>query len=239
VYELDNLPEICFKLRQHQQRRKRLSKEVMAKNYVSNSSESTRLFRNGVLEGLSKVHFTVPLFIYVPTVAFFIYRSFSEGIGILAFVGYMAFGLAVWTATEYVLHRFIFHYVPKQKWALRLHFIFHGVHHDYPRDKMRLVMPPSASIPLAVIFYALFAWIFKSSAILHAFFPGFLIGYLIYDMLHYAMHHHNFKNGWMKKAKQHHMLHHYQDSTKGFGVSSVIWDKVLNSDFTKNEQNLV
>jgi sterol desaturase/sphingolipid hydroxylase (fatty acid hydroxylase superfamily) len=206
----------------------------MAKNYVSNSSESIRMFRNGLLENLSKVHFTVPLYIYVPTVAYFIYRSFSEGINGLAFFGYMAFGLAVWTATEYVLHRFIFHYIPKQKWALRLHFIFHGVHHDYPRDKMRLVMPPSASIPLAVIFYSLFAWLFNDAAALHAFFPGFLIGYLIYDMLHYAMHHHNFKSGLMKKIKQHHMLHHYQDATKGFGVSSVIWDKVLNSDFNKD-----
>lgn len=211
----------------------------MAKNYVSNSSESTRMFKSGLLEGLSKVHFTVPLYIYVPTVGFFIYKSFSEGISVLTFIAYMALGLAIWTATEYVLHRFIFHYIPKQKWALRLHFIFHGVHHDFPRDKMRLVMPPSASIPLAILFYSLFAWLIKDKASLHAFFPGFLIGYLIYDMLHYAMHHHNFKSGFMKRVKQHHMLHHYQDATKGFGVSSAIWDKVLRSDFNKDTHNLV
>jgi sterol desaturase/sphingolipid hydroxylase (fatty acid hydroxylase superfamily) len=211
----------------------------MAKNYVSNSSESTRMFKSGLLEGLSKVHFTVPLYIYVPTVGFFVYKSFSQGISGLTFIAYMALGLAVWTATEYVLHRFIFHYIPKQKWALRLHFIFHGVHHDFPRDKMRLVMPPSASIPLAILFYSLFALLIKDKASLHAFFPGFLIGYLIYDMLHYAMHHHNFKSGLMKRVKQHHMLHHYQDATKGFGVSSAIWDKVLRSDFNKDTHNLV
>lgn len=211
----------------------------MAKNYVSNSSESTRMFKSGLLEGLSKVHFTVPLYIYVPTVGFFIYKSFSEGISGLTFIAYMALGLAIWTATEYVLHRFIFHYIPRQKWALRLHFIFHGVHHDYPRDKMRLVMPPSASIPLAILFYSLFAWLIKDKASLHAFFPGFLIGYLIYDMLHYAMHHHNFKSGLMKRVKQHHMLHHYQDATKGFGVSTAIWDKMLRSDFNKDTHNLV
>jgi len=197
------------------------------------------MFKSGLLEGLSKVHFSVPLFIYVPTVGFFIYKSFSEGISGLAFIGYMALGLAIWTATEYVLHRFIFHYIPKQKWALRIHFIFHGVHHDYPRDKMRLVMPPSASIPLAILFYSLFAWLIKDEASLHAFFPGFLIGYLIYDMLHYAMHHYNFKSGLMKRVKQHHMLHHYQDATKGFGVSTAIWDKVLRSDFNKDTHNLV
>ncbi|SFD53785.1 Fatty acid hydroxylase superfamily protein [Chitinophaga sp. CF118] len=206
----------------------------MAKNYVSNSSESVRMFKNGLLEGVSKVHFTVPLYIYVPVICYFIYQSFSEGISVPGFMGYLAFGLILWTATEYVLHRFIFHYIPKPKWALRLHFIFHGVHHDYPRDKKRLVMPPSVSIPLAVGFYFLFARLISWKAGLYAFFPGFLIGYLIYDMLHYAMHHYNFKSGIMKKIKQHHMLHHYQDATKGFGVSSSLWDKVLHSDFSND-----
>lgn len=206
----------------------------MAKNYVSNSSASTRMFKNGLMESLSKVHFTVPLYIYVPTIAYFFYHSWSEGITLLTFFEYFALGLLVWTATEYVLHRFIFHYVPKSSWALRLHFIFHGVHHDFPRDKMRLVMPPSASLPLAVGFYFLFAWLIPSKAGLHTFFAAFLIGYLFYDMMHYAMHHYNFKSGLMKKIKQHHMLHHYQDATKGFGVSSVLWDKVLNSDFDKD-----
>ncbi|GGH75081.1 sterol desaturase/sphingolipid hydroxylase (fatty acid hydroxylase superfamily) [Filimonas zeae] len=203
----------------------------MAKNYVSNSTESTRMFKSGLLEALSKVHFTVPLFIFIPIIGVFIYLSFNEGIAILSFLGYLALGLLVWTITEYILHRYIFHYVPKAKWALRLHFIFHGVHHDYPRDRMRLVMPPSASLPLATLFYFLFSLCFSVKAHFYAFFPGFLIGYLIYDMLHYAMHHYNFKSGLMKKVKQHHMLHHYQDQTKGFGVSSELWDKIFHSGF--------
>lgn len=204
----------------------------MSKNYVSNSTESTRMFKSDLLEGLSKVHFTVPLYIFIPIIGFFVYLSFNEGINILAFLGYLALGLGVWTITEYILHRFIFHYVPKAQWALRLHFIFHGVHHDYPRDRMRLVMPPSASLPLATLFYFLFSLFFNVKANLYAFFPGFLIGYLIYDMLHYAMHHYNFKSGIMKKIKQHHMLHHYQDEKKGFGVSSDLWDKIFRSGFT-------
>lgn len=202
------------------------------KNYVSNSEESVRMFKAGWMEGLSKVHFTVPLYIFIPAIGFFIYKAFAEGVGVLPFLGYLLVGFGVWTITEYVLHRWIFHFVPKSKWGLRIHFIFHGVHHDYPRDKMRLVMPPSASLPLALLFYFLFSLFFKEKAHLYSFFPGFLIGYLIYDMLHYAMHHYNFKSGLMKKIKQHHMLHHYQDPEKGFGVSSAIWDKIFHSDFT-------
>jgi sterol desaturase/sphingolipid hydroxylase (fatty acid hydroxylase superfamily) len=93
-------------------------------------------------------------------------------------------------------------------------------------------MPPSASIPLATLFYLLFSTLLPKP-LLFAFFPGFLLGYLIYDMMHYAMHHHNFKNPLLKKIKQHHMLHHYQDSTKGYGVSSSLWDIILQSNFTR------
>ncbi len=213
----------------------RLQKRIlMKKNYISNSEESIRMFKSNLLEILSKVHFSVPLFIYIPAIIFFSWQSFRQGTGGWEFIAFFAIGLFVWTITEYVLHRFIFHYYPSSGWGRRIHFIFHGVHHDYPRDKKRLVMPPSASIPLAALFYFLFS-LFFPAARLYAFFPGFLLGYLIYDMMHYAMHHYNFKSTIMKKIKQHHMLHHYQDASKGFGVSSSLWDIVSGSGFPKKE----
>jgi sterol desaturase/sphingolipid hydroxylase (fatty acid hydroxylase superfamily) len=203
----------------------------MKKNYVSNSEDSIKLFKNNIFDSLSKVHFTVPLFLFIPTILFFCYQAFEDNLAILTFSGYFGAGIVVWTITEYFLHRFIFHYHPSSDFGKQLHFIFHGVHHDYPRDKKRLVMPPSASIPLATLFYFLFS-LFLTKTHLFAFFPGFLLGYLIYDMMHYAMHHHNFKNPLLKKIKQHHMLHHYQDSSKGYGVSSSLWDIILHSNFS-------
>jgi len=204
----------------------------MKKNYVSNAEDSIKLFKNDLLNSLSKVHFTVPLYIFIPVIAFFTYRSFAYHISAGDFIIYFLAGLVVWTVTEYLLHRFIFHYEPTSDFGKKMHFIFHGVHHDYPRDKKRLVMPPSASIPLAIMFYFLFS-LFLQQQFLFAFFAGFILGYLVYDMLHYAMHHHNFKNPVLKKIKQHHMLHHYQDSTKGYGVSSSLWDIILKSGFNK------
>jgi sterol desaturase/sphingolipid hydroxylase (fatty acid hydroxylase superfamily) len=192
------------------------------------------MFKSGWMELLSKVHFTVPLYIYIPVIAYLTYLSISAGT-VIAYLGFLVLGFAVWTAAEYLLHRYIFHFVPKSKWGLRLHFIFHGVHHDYPKDRMRLVMPPSASIPMALILYFFFSLFFSVQTNLFAFFAGFLIGYLIYDMLHYAMHHYNFKSGLMKKIKQHHMLHHYSDPAKGYGVSSALWDKIFRSDFEKEK----
>jgi sterol desaturase/sphingolipid hydroxylase (fatty acid hydroxylase superfamily) len=172
---------------------------------------------------------------YLPVVLFFAYKGIVEpNMTALMFIGMFIVGLISWTLFEYVLHRWIFHYVPKAKWALRLHFIFHGVHHDYPNDVKRLVMPLSVSVPLALgVYFALRA--FMPPVYLYPFFSAFVLGYIFYDTVHYALHHFNFKGEVWKKIKKHHMLHHYSDSTKGFGVSSELWDKVLNSGFSKKK----
>jgi sterol desaturase/sphingolipid hydroxylase (fatty acid hydroxylase superfamily) len=205
----------------------------MKKKYVSNSQESVRMFKSNLLESLSKVHFTVPLFIFVPVIIFCVYKDFQNGMAAVNFLWLFFSGLFVWTFAEYIMHRFVFHYMPKDKpWALRLHFIFHGVHHDYPSDAKRLVLPPSVSIPLATGFFFLFNALLPVNYVF-GFFPGFIIGYLIYDETHYAIHHFNFKGSIWKKIKQHHMLHHYQDPDRGYGVSSPLWDKVFRSDFER------
>jgi sterol desaturase/sphingolipid hydroxylase (fatty acid hydroxylase superfamily) len=205
----------------------------MKKNFVSNGRESTRMFKSDLLESLSKVHFTVPLFIYIPVIIYFIYSAFAlHHNSAMIFIASILGGLLFWTLTEYVLHRFVFHFEPRSKWGRRIHFIFHGVHHDYPNDAMRLVMPPSVSIPLATGFY----FLFQAMLPLHyvpGFFAAFMSGYLFYDISHYAMHHATFKSAFWKRLKQHHMLHHYTDATKGYGVSSALWDKIFRSDFEK------
>jgi sterol desaturase/sphingolipid hydroxylase (fatty acid hydroxylase superfamily) len=205
----------------------------MKKNFVSNSTESSRMFQSGLLESLSKVHFSVPLIIYIPVIGYFLYKAIVVVQNdVLTFLASFGGGLLFWTFTEYVLHRFVFHFEPESSWGRKLHFIFHGVHHDYPNDAMRLVMPPSVSIPLATGFYFLFQWVLPAYA-LPAFFAAFMAGYLFYDISHYALHHATFKNAFWKKLKQHHMLHHYTDPNKGYGVSSALWDKIFRSDFEK------
>jgi len=204
----------------------------MKKNFISNSSESIRMFNNDLFENLSKVHYYIPLIFYVPVISFLIWQSFAiEQMDLIHFIEWMAIGLFIWTIAEYIMHRWVFHFYPKSKIGKRIHFIFHGVHHDYPNDAKRLVMPLSASIPMALALYFVFLFVFPST--IYAFFSGFLLGYLAYDMMHYALHHANFKSAFWKRLKQHHMLHHYSDSTKGYGVSSVLWDKILGSDFIK------
>lgn len=206
------------------------------KNYVSNSTESVRMFKNDFLESLTKIHYSVPIIFWVPVIIYFIWKSYTdESMSAGSVALYFLFGLAFWTLAEYVLHRWVFHFEPKSAWGQRIHFIFHGVHHDYPKDRLRLVMPLSASIPMASIIYVLFS-LFFAEYTLSAFFSGFLLGYLIYDECHYAMHHANFKSGLFKRIKDHHMLHHYSDPEKGFGVSSYIWDLIFGSGFSKKSK---
>jgi sterol desaturase/sphingolipid hydroxylase (fatty acid hydroxylase superfamily) len=200
------------------------------KNFVSNSTESTRMFKSGFLEIFSKVHYTVPLYIFIPTIFYFGWKGITiPGISAISILLSLIAGLTFWTLTEYVLHRFVFHFVPNSGWGKRLHFIFHGVHHDYPNDTMRLVMPPSMSVPLATLFYLLFNATIPA-LYLNTFFAAFLAGYLCYDMFHYAFHHGNFNNPILKKLKQHHMLHHYTDSDHGYGVTSILWDVIFRSE---------
>jgi sterol desaturase/sphingolipid hydroxylase (fatty acid hydroxylase superfamily) len=205
----------------------------MKKNFVSNSTESIRIFRSGFLESLSKVHYSVPLIIFIPIISYFIYRAVAVTYtNVLTLIASGILGLFAWTLTEYIMHRFVFHFEPKSAVGKRLHFLFHGVHHDYPNDAMRLVLPPSISIPLATGFYFLFYAVLPATY-LDGFFAIFLAGYLVYDISHYALHHSKFNNRFWKKLKHHHMQHHYADPTKGYGVSSALWDKIFRSDFEK------
>jgi sterol desaturase/sphingolipid hydroxylase (fatty acid hydroxylase superfamily) len=134
--------------------------------------------------------------------------------------------MGIWTLTEYWLHRKFFHWEPDNAIGRRMHFIIHGVHHDHPNDKLRLVMPPGASIPLAALFFGLFYLVFGLPTGLPLF-AGFLIGYLVYDYTHYYVHHFVPKSDLGKRLREQHMRHHFQDHRYGFGVSSPLWDVVF------------
>lgn len=201
----------------------------MGKHFVSNQTESIRMFNNSVVESLSKVHWSVPLIVYIPIIMFFQYKSiFEYNLTIIGSIGLFFVGLFIWTLTEYLLHRFVFHFEPKSELGKKFHWMFHGVHHDYPQDRYRLVMPPSISLPLATLFYFFFLFIF-GALYLPAIFSGFLAGYLTYDTMHYAIHHNGFRNRFLLSIKQHHMRHHYTEPNEGFGVSSPLWDYIFNT----------
>ena len=192
--------------------------------FVSRKDESVRLFKNPVLEALSHVHPATPVVVYTPVVAILLYLS-AQQFSIATIVAAFLVGVVLWTFTEYSLHRWVFHYEPKSEWGQKIHFLIHGVHHDYPNDSTRLVMPLLVSAPLAVLFYYLFAWIFAPYHL--PLFAGFVAGYIAYDTIHYATHHWRMEGKIGRWLKKHHMRHHFQDDQQYFGVSSPLWDYVF------------
>ena len=129
--------------------------------YVSNKNETVRMFESDFMEFFSRVHPVTPLILYLPVVGAMLYVSvWQRQLSLVAVAALFLLGILLWTLTEYLIHRYIFHYQPKTRIGKRLHYIIHGVHHDYPSDARRLVMPPSISVPLAFLFYGIFLLIF-------------------------------------------------------------------------------
>ena len=194
--------------------------------YVSNKNETVRMFESDFMEFFSRVHPVIPLALYLPVVGYMLYVSlWRRQLSFVAVAALFLLGILLWTLIEYLIHRYIFHYEPKTRWGKQLHFVIHGVHHDYPNDARRLVMPPAISIPLAFLFFGLFFLIFGSLA--PAVFAGLVFGYLCYDMLHYATHHLAMKSGVWLWLKQYHLRHHFKDDHVGYGISSPLWDYIF------------
>lgn len=196
----------------------------MGAKFVSNKDETIRLFKNPVLEYFSHIHPATPVVVFGPVVIWMLWNSLVET-SVLSTVVVGIAGVVLWTLTEYTIHRFAFHIHPTSDLGRRLHFLVHGIHHDYPRDSTRLVMPLLVSVPLAAAFFLLFRAVV--SPYHSALFAGFVGGYVAYDSIHYATHHWPMTGRIGRFLKEYHMKHHYVDDDTAYGVSSPLWDLVF------------
>lgn len=187
---------------------------------------SPRLFANPLLDKLSRVHWSTPLVIYAPVAALLGWLSFKMvALPLVVFAALC--GYVAWTLLEYFGHRYVFHADLPGKWGARVHFLIHGVHHDHPNDPLRLVMPPLMSAPILAIAFPVILAIDGGRPLAYPTMFGFLIGYLLYDMLHYCVHHMEFKSQLGRSLRRRHMLHHFQNAERGFGISAPWWDHVF------------
>ncbi len=193
------------------------------------SKKSIRLFRNDFLESLTHVHPIVPLLFWSPVVVLLLWRSlFVHELPVSLVAAMVIPGLIVWTLAEYLLHRFVFHFDTTSSIGNRLVYLFHGVHHDTPNDKSRLVMPPAGAVIVMVILWILFSLVIPAPWA-EPFSAFFIVGYLIYDYLHYATHHFRMRHPMLQALKRNHMQHHYSVKDAKYGVSSPMWDCVFST----------
>lgn len=192
---------------------------------IPKNQGSKQLFQNPVLEKLSRTHIAVPLTIFTFYAAALLYWSISNNLlsplvtASLFFVGMLSF-----TWVEYNVHRYVFHMSTETSRREKIQYVIHGVHHEYPKDKDRLAMPPLLSITIGTVLLFLFRLILGD--FVFAFLPGFLVGYALYLAVHYSVHTcappKNFLRYWWIS----HSMHHYKDGAVDFGVSSPLWDFV-------------
>ena len=180
---------------------------------ISHDPEPIRLFKSDFLEFFTHISPVAVVVIWLPVAVYFLIRSFlsvQSGTSFPATIpsGLVA-GLFLWTFSEYMLHRFVFHFQPRHAWQEKAIFLFHGIHHAQPQCKTRLVMPPVVSIPMAVVFYALFQAVIgnllQAPTWVDPLMSGFILGYLAYDLTHYATHHFPMRSGIWKFLKRYHM----------------------------------
>lgn len=189
-----------------------------------------RLFQSQYLEMLTKTHPLVIWGMYTPVIIYFLYRSHDKLLYSIPYVALIFLcGVFFWTFFEYLMHRFVFHFAAESPRVRRFIYVLHGNHHEYPRDKERLFMPPVPSLILASAIFAL-QYLALGNHV-YMFFPGFLIGYLMYGTMHFAIHAWNPPFKWMKPLWRNHHLHHYKNEEMGFGVSSTLWDLVFGTMF--------
>src|SRR4030095_6397980 len=162
--------------------------------------------------------------VYLPVSAYFVWAGVVAGWSPLVSSLLFGGGVVLWTALEYLLHRFVFHLTPRGRLGVLFAYLIHGVHHAFPEDRRRWLMPPVVTVPVAIgLFLALRLLIGTASPPV---FAGAIFGYLAYDLLHYASHAGALRGRVPRYLRQHHLTHHYRMPESRFGVSSPLWDRV-------------
>lgn len=191
-----------------------------------NISDSGRIFQNPVLEAMTKTHIAFPLTIFYGTGVLAMWAAIGwYNQGVLSSIGLFVVGAFFFTLVEYLVHRHFYHMGTDSPRKARLQYMFHGVHHDHPRDKKRLALPPIMSLLVAAMFVGIFRLIMGEAGF--AFGGGFMTGYATYLLAHYAIHVYNPPKNFLGHIWKHHNLHHFVGDTGAFGVSSPLWDHVF------------
>ncbi|MEN8247954.1 MAG: sterol desaturase family protein [Bacteroidota bacterium] len=209
--------------------------ENLPNNLQPRDEGADSLFDNKIIEWFTRTHVSVPIITHVLIILFFVYISWVDvlkGVPGMTFTIYNYLGLLVggwffWSLTEYWVHRWLFHVHIDSKFLKQIQHFGHGIHHQFPRDPTRLAMSPIIALFFQLIFLGIFWLVMNSYAF--AFFPGFLLGYLTYITLHYFEHTvRPPKFGPLHNLWKSHTLHHYKyPETKGFGISTRLWDFVF------------
>jgi 4-hydroxysphinganine ceramide fatty acyl 2-hydroxylase len=188
--------------------------------------EPKAMFENPVLEKLTRTHISAPLSILgIIALGIFIYGYLHVNVPLYIGVLLVLAGILAFTFVEYLMHRYLYHMETDTKLKKKLQYSFHGWHHDYPKDKERLALPPAVTIILSTVLFILFNLLIGKYVF--SFLPGFMLGYVAYLSVHYIVHAYKPPKNVFKYLWIHHSIHHHREHDRAYGVSSPLWDYVF------------
>lgn len=199
----------------------------MVKRVEKPSNTGTgKMFNNPFLERLTRTHVAVPVSLFIIiSGAILIWGNINETMAIASLITLFLSGWLAFTLVEYLVHKYVFHMSTDTKAREDLQYKFHGIHHDYPKDKDRLAMPPVMSLTISTILFFVFKLAMGTAVF--GFLPGFLFGYAMYLFVHYIIHAYQPPKNFFKALWVNHGIHHYKNHERAYGVSSPLWDYVF------------
>lgn len=205
------------------------------KEFVPPQNKGTKkLFQNPILERLSRTHISVPLTIFCAYSICLLYWDVTHtSLSGTTTAALFVLGIICFTFVEYLVHRYVYHIGTDTEWKKRFQYKAHGVHHEFPKDKDRLAMPPLLSMTVATILLLFFRLLMGDLAF--AFLPGFLVGYAYYLSVHYVVHIYQPPKNFLRVLWINHSVHHYKNGDVVFGVSSPLWDYVFRTMRPRNK----
>lgn len=187
---------------------------------------SAQLFENPLLERLTHTHIALPVSIFIITALVSLYYGFTRGfLTGLSALGLFLAGWLLFTFAEYAVHRYLYHLPANTERRAKFQYTMHGVHHEFPKDKTRLAMPPIVTVFVASLLFFIFRFVFGTWAF--GILAGFTFGYALYLFVHYAIHAYAPPKNFLKVWWTHHSQHHYRQDEIAFGVSSTLWDHII------------
>lgn len=197
----------------------------MDKSRINLVSLSPVLFSNKLMEAFTWSNPVVIAIIFLAVSGFSGYYALT-GVNnsLTEFILLLLCGFVAWTFAEYMIHRFVYHHLQKSKRTYRFKYVLHGVHHEFPKDKGRIVVSPLPAVLFSALLVSLFYLILGNSSF--SFTSGFFLGYTLFMSIHYIAH----VTRPPKFAPffwRYHHIHHYRQPDKAYGVITSVWDRVF------------
>ncbi|MEM9259500.1 MAG: sterol desaturase family protein [Bacteroidota bacterium] len=191
------------------------------------NGEAPPMFENKFLNRLTQTHIATPIIIFLLyAIGLLVYTEMKTDIAVLTVIGLFLAGTLGFTFTEYVVHRWVYHppHGASDKYK-EMTYNMHGFHHDYPKDRRRLAMPPILAVVIATILLFLFELVLGQYSF--AYLAGFVTGYAMYLSVHFTVHMYPPPKNFLKALWVNHSIHHYSEDEILFGVSQPLWDYVF------------